>query len=624
MIKTFTLSILLALICSFSFAGEDDPRLDLNPLLAPFYHGVASGDPLQDAVIIWTRVTSTEPTIEVSWEVSTDTSFAPGNIVASGNTTTNASKDCTVKIDVTGLSSNTFYFYRFKTGDTYSMIGRTKTAPSANDSDQLRFATVSCSSFQHGYFNAYDRIKDRNDIDAIFHLGDYVYEYGPGEYGDLRDHLPDKEMVELMDYRTRYSQYRLDPSLRNLHQQYPFITTWDDHESADNSYRHGAENHTPGTEGDWEDRLTGAAQAYSEWLPIRNPDPNDDKKIYRKLSYGNLADIFVLDTRIIGRDEQLSFFDQLDPATFNDTSRQLLGHEQLAWLKEGLANSTAKWKIIAQQVMVAPFRAFDIVLNVDQWDGYSAERARLFDFIASEGIDNVVVLTGDIHSSWAMDLPLGPNPYNPITGENSVAVEFVTTSVTSPGIPLGSLANIIKNENKHIKHVNLTDHGYTLLNLTDEKAQNDYYFVKTIEERDEDVRYAQSFYAEDGDNHITRTDEATESIYPPAILAPDPTDTSTNNPTVGLLESNIKITGLYPNPVVKNKVNVQFFVEQKENVTIQLIDQAGHIVASKNFGERPRGIFIEIFEMPNISAGSYILALQHGNKIAGQSLIKLQ
>lgn len=186
------------------------------------------------------------------------------------------------------------------------------------------------------------------------------------------------------------------------------------------------------------------------------------------------------------------------------------------------------------------------------------------------------------------------------------------------------MANIIKNENKHIKHVNLTDHGYTLLNLTDDKAQNDYYFVKTIEERDEDVRYAQSFYAEDADNHITRTDEATESIYPPAILAPDPTDTSSNNPTVGLLESNVKITGLYPNPVIKNKVNVQFFVEQKENITIQLIDQAGRIIASKNLGERPRGIFIEIFEMPNISAGSYILALQHGNKIACQSLIKLQ
>ena len=597
-------------------SGDSEYRLDLDPRLEPFYHGVASGDPLKDAVIIWTRVTTESPSTDVEWEMSSDLNFSSGSIVASGTYTTTTERDHTVKIDVTGLNSNAYYFYRFKALGNYSLVGRTKTAPASAESDQLRFATVSCSSFQHGYFNVYNRIKDRNDIDAVIHLGDYVYEYGPGEYGELRDHDPPQEMVELVDYRTRYSQYRLDPALRDLHQQYPFITTWDDHESADNSWSGGAVNHQPDTEGDWFERLSASAKAYSEWLPIRNPDITDDTKIYRKFNYGDLADIFVLDTRITGRDEQLGFG---EPA--NDPTRTLLGAEQLEWLKDGLLESDAQWKIIAQQIMVGPFTIFGIALNNDQWEGYKYERTQLFKyFMDLNEIDNVVILTGDIHTSWAMDLPLGFQPYFPSTGENSVGVEFVTTSVTSPGFPIGFVTQIIKDNNKHMKYIDLTEHGFGLLDITSEKTQNDFYYVRTIEELDDRVNFRVGWYTEDGENHLVKNTESTESIYPDPEQAPGLEDTMVTAVEI----NNISITGLYPNPVVGNEIQVQFFVQESDEFTISLYDMAGSLIVSKNLGTRNRGVNLHTFELPTISSGTYNLVFEHGGKSSGQSFIKFE
>lgn len=272
-------------------------RSALDPELTPFYHGVASGDPLPDAVIIWTRVTPGEPmeSIEVQWRVSRDTTF--NNIVASGVFVTNEDRDYTVKVDVTGLEPNTWYYYEFSALERNSLIGRTKTAP-VGGVDQLRFATVSCSNYPAGYFNAYQKIVDRNDVDAVLHLGDYLYEYGGSNI------LPNTDIVQLADYRIRHSVYKLDSMLRNAHQQYPWIVTWDDHESANNSWRGGAENHNTSTQGPWIDRKIASVRAYDEWMPIRMPDEEDQFRIYRKISYGDLADIFVLDTRLYDRDLQ--------------------------------------------------------------------------------------------------------------------------------------------------------------------------------------------------------------------------------------------------------------------------------------------------------------------------------
>ena len=276
-----------------------------NPSLFPFYHGVASGDPLQDRVIIWTRVTPNEDQdIPVTWRVAEDVNMQ--QVVKSGTFQTNSGRDYTVKVDVSGLNAGQTYYYQFEALGKLSQIGRTKTAPQL-DPSQLRFAVVSCANYQEGYFNVYRKISQRNDLDAVIHLGDYIYEYEEGGYGysdDVgRGHEPESELVSLDDYRVRHSYYKLDADLMDVHQQHPFICIWDDHEFANNAYKDGAENHQPNTEGDWEVRKGNAWKAYFEWMPIRE-NPVSPNRIYRKISYGNLLDLFMIDTRIEGREEQ--------------------------------------------------------------------------------------------------------------------------------------------------------------------------------------------------------------------------------------------------------------------------------------------------------------------------------
>ena len=505
---------------------------------APFYHGVSSGDPLADRVILWTRVTPDVPeaeNIEVQWQIATDTLFE--NMANYGTVFTDGSKDFTVKIDADNLEAATFYYYRFYALGKYSLIGRTKTTPNEM-SDNLRFAVVSCSNYEAGYFNAYRNIADQNNVDAVIHLGDYIYEYANGQYGDTRLHEPANEIVTLGDYRTRHAHYKLDPDLRFLHQNFPFITTWDDHESANNSWSGGAQNHTDDTEGNWIDRKTASIQAYYEWMPLRQPDMNDDERIYRKISYGDLADIFVLDTRLEGRSQQVNstFADNID-----DPERYLLGMEQMEWLTSGLSNSTAQWKIIAQQVMIAPLQVAGVPINVDQWNGYPAERARLLDHIWNNDIENVVVLTGDIHTAWGNDIPY--SNYDGDTGEGSVGVEFVTTSVTSPGFPFPVGQNIIQALNSHVKYVDLAEHGFFVLDLTAERAEADWFVVPTLDEPSTGSTFVQAQYVNAGERHLN---EAT-------VPAPTPSDIPSLAPA------------LPPAPIVK--VYPRVFLEGAYNLT---------------------------------------------------------
>lgn len=499
-----------------------------NPELAPFYHGVASGDPLQTQVIIWTRVTpeNNETSIDGSWQVASDAGM--NNVVQSGTFTTDATRDFTVKIDVENLSSGQTYYYQFEALGDKSIIGRTKTAPEA-DIDNLRFAVVSCSNYQAGYFNAYGRIADRDDLDAVIHLGDYIYEYGNGGYGDsvlvqtgARSMLPDGELITLEDYRLRYATYRLDPDLRNVHQNHPFITVWDDHETANDSYKDGAQNHNDG-EGDWQNRKAMAQQVYSEWLPIRG----DAKHIYRNFSYGNLADVIMLDTRLEGRDAQI--MDVTHPDVYAE-DRTILGAEQREWLFEQLKNSTATWKILGNQVMFAEFNVGWAAQSVDGWtpeqlesifldiwDGYPAERQKVLEFLDTQNIDNVLVITGDVHSSFAYDLPYSTQQYNPITGEGSIAVEFVTPSITSSnyderiGVMQAKMMEYQMNKpltndlgfpNPHMKYVDLTQHGYFILDLTPEKAQADWFYADDILEKNKSEHFQGGVYTLLGENRL--------------------------------------------------------------------------------------------------------------------------
>jgi alkaline phosphatase D len=462
-------------------AGNDaGPGWDAGPTpTGTFQHGVASGDPLPTAVILWTRVSEQTAPSSVTWEIATSADFA--TITATGTFDTNADRDFTVKVDATGLAPATTYFYRFRLGVMTSPIGRTRTAPEG-DVERLRFAVCACSSYAHGYFHGYRRIAERADLDAVVHLGDYIYEYGTGKYGDVRDYAPAHEIVTLDDYRTRHAHYKLDRDLQEAHRQHPFITTWDDHESADNSFATGAGNHQP-DEGSWDDRLAAASQAYREWMPFRDPSEGARLQLYRTLRYGDLVDLVILDTRIWARDEQAS--GATDPDLASET-RTLLGTDQEAWLFEQLRTSTARWKLVCQQVMVAQL---PLILNTDAWDGYPAQRGRLLSLLADNPTgerDDVVVLTGDIHSSWASDLtptPTDAATYTPSTGEGALAVEFVSPGITSPGAGPAAerlLRERLPTEGPHIKYLDLVRRGYIVLDVDATRAQASWFHLADV------------------------------------------------------------------------------------------------------------------------------------------------
>ncbi|KAI9142466.1 PhoD-like phosphatase-domain-containing protein, partial [Paraphysoderma sedebokerense] len=396
-----------------------------------FKHGIASGDPLQDKVILWTKVTPSNQDIPIL--VKYQVFSMDGDVVKNGEVTTTREVDYIVKVDVDGLRPNTQYQYQFSSfNDVRSAKGRTKTLPEAQANvDEVRLAFVSCSNFQAGWFNAYRDLANEN-FDIVVHLGDYIYEHGPREVtaGDgSRRPRPEKELVTLEEYRLRHAQYKTDVDLQNLHVGHPFITIWDDHEFANNAFKDNASAHDPATEGNWEDRKRAAMRAYFEYLPIRPVTPDDTTRIYRSFSYGNLVDLHMLDTRIIGRD---------DPdADINSPNKTILGAEQEKWLFDSLQasqNRNVAWKVVGNQVVFSKlfealgFQAF----SSDTWDKYPANRAKVQNFIKSNNISDVQFLVGDAHVSYGKHFHFPPpSDYNPETGQGAIATEFVIPSVTS-------------------------------------------------------------------------------------------------------------------------------------------------------------------------------------------------
>lgn len=614
------LTILSTCLLGIALAHAQKPsnivaRTTLDSRFSPFYHGVASGDPMPDRVMIWTRITTQDlGAIQVNWTMATDTGMT--NVVQSGVATTYDTLDHTLKVDVTGLQAGTWYYYRFEYQGRYSVVGRTYTAPTGTGVDSLRFGVVSCSNYEDGYFNAYGALAQRNDLYAIFHLGDYMYEGGGDSSGD-RDHDPDHEILDLTDYRMRHSQHKLDDDLRCLHQMYPFITVWDDHESANDSYKDGAENHDPGNEGLWTDRKSASIQAYKEWMPLRDPDPGNRERIWRTLHYGDLMDLIMLDTRLYARDEQVS------GSNIDDPQRSLIGPEQLGWLSAELENSTAQWKVIGQQVMMAPLELpFIGPVNFDQWDGYRAERQRVYDSILTKQIDNVVVLTGDIHSAWANDLPTGA--YNENTGEGAVGVEFVCTSITSTNSIVSVPVSIINGENPHIKHVNLVDHGYLVLDLNRERAQGDFWRVTNISNANQYAdNWDVSWYCADTTAHLQQA--ADSSVAPQGVHAIPPPKFPPNLPiavddptsTDGLMA----LLGGFPNPFHTDFM-LKYYLHHPGKVTIRLIDLQGRVLDKRNLGQQGTGLHIAEFDEAQLADGMYMVELNVNGRIATQRMIK--
>ncbi len=514
----------LAVMPGLSFAAGT------NAATAEFQHGVASGDPLADRVILWTRVTtnSSRELIAVQFVIALDPELT--QVVSTGKTTTGAHRDFTVKIDALNLQPNTTYYYRFQFKDALSPVGRTKTLP-VGSPEHLRMAVVSCSNHAYGYFNAYRRIANRTDLDMVLHLGDYIYEYASEEYGSVRPCEPAHEIITLTDYRTRHAQYKRDADSQAMLRQHPLIAIWDDHETANNAYIDGAENHTPGTEGTWADRVNGALQAYYEWMPTREVDKTNLRRDNRRFAFGDLVDLYMLEERLNARSVQLpaTLITELGPVftqtgEFLDPNRSMLGADEETWLIRHLRNSKARWKIIGQGVMFAQVKAVGApnalgggaFLNPDAWDGYQPSRDRLFDaFKGAHGkkpIDNVVVLTGDIHSSWAADLT--PDPNNPVaaaggydaaTGAGSLAVEFVGTSVSSPGgdDPQGALAALLKSQNPHFKYIDLNRRGYMLLDVNTSRVVCEWWHLDTVATLDANEFLAAAYQVEAGQNRLT-------------------------------------------------------------------------------------------------------------------------
>ncbi len=531
LIKLSSISAVLSTGAVLSACGGSETSM------VNYDYGVASGDPLSDRVILWThaKYQNKADSVPLTWQVATEIEFT--NIVASGVAQATAETCYTCKVDATGLAANQSYFYRFVSDKHVSPIGRTKTLPVGSVA-QVKLAVLSCSNYPTGYFNVYSEVA-KSDVDVAIHLGDYIYEYAATGYASEnaaklgRTSVPSTELLSLDDYRLRHAQYKSDADLKQFHASKPMIAVWDDHEIANDTYKDGAENHTAATEGSFAARKAAAIQAYHEWMPIRTG--SDKNKIYRSFNFGSLMSLHMLDTRLIGRDQQVEFADLLTPskqaaamATLTSTSRQLLGAEQLQWLTSQMATSTSTWQFLGQQVLMGrmefpltilqalnptdtspqaqaagqqaiadyltaktksamglPLSVTETALlnqpklgyNLDAWDGYPVAREILLSTVAQLR-KKLVVLAGDTHNAWHSNLTL-------LNGQK-VGEEFATSSVSSPGletyltIPPANIKAIFEGVVNDLKWMDASRRGYLKMTITPAQVQGEWFFIDTI------------------------------------------------------------------------------------------------------------------------------------------------
>lgn len=475
----------------------------------PFQLGVASGDPYESGVVLWTRLAPSPidgggmDTIpyEVRWELATDEAFA--SIVQTGKAVADPNLAHSVHVDLTGLESGTEYYYRFKVGDEISQTGRTKTAPAKGQQvDAVRFAEVSCSNYEHGYFVAYRDIATQN-FDFIAHLGDYIYEHEANGYSvrdpeNIRQHTGD-ETNNLVEYRNRYALYHTDSDLQAVRASAPIIVTWDDHEMENNWAGLISENEDPVEE--FRARRADAFQAYYEHMPLRPSSfpVGGDMTLYRRLGYGDLLDLNMLDTRQYRTDHPSGDGSFARTSGAMDPNATITGLDQERWLLQNLSNSTSTWNVLAQQVFFAenyvpdPDGGPDIYSN-DGWSGYPRGRQRILDHIKSASVSNPVVLTGDVHASFANDLLLDfMDPDSEVIGS-----EFICTSITAGGTEPGKWAEPLAERLDWIKFADARHGGYTAHEITSDLWKADYFHVDDMEDQMSSVTHVTTFVTENG------------------------------------------------------------------------------------------------------------------------------
>jgi alkaline phosphatase D len=494
------------------------PGRGLAQLLAAkgFTHNVASGEPGSDSMLLWTRyVPATgDDIVRLDAEVALDPDFA--KVISGGSVRTGAYRDWTAKITVDGLRPGTVYWYRFVAPDgSRSPVGRTKTLP-ADDAARFGLAVFSCSNMPVGWFNAYGHAAKRPDLDLWMHVGDYFYEYGNASYKDKlvpgRTVEPDHEILAIADYRLRYACYRADADLQRLHQMAPMIGFWDDHESANDSWEGGAQNHQPKTEGDWNPRRAAAMQVYREWMPVSD-EP------WKSYPIGTLATLYRTESRLLARTKQADIaaaYRAPDPdaalkafrdGVWEDPSATMLGSTQESWLAHSLkagARSTA-WQLVGMGTIlgrtVMPADAVDwlrrdasdqvvsrfksdiraarigLPMWMDRWDGYPAARSRLLKS-AQEADADLVMLSGDSHNAWA---------YSLVEGGKNAGVEFAGHSVTSGGLEggFGADAKVVARglvaANPEMQWADTSQRGYMVIDITQQRVTGEWLFMRTIQ-----------------------------------------------------------------------------------------------------------------------------------------------
>jgi alkaline phosphatase D len=517
-----------------------------------FQHGVASGDPLQDRVMLWTRLTA-RGSDDVVYRWSLDPVDRKGG-GKRGEGVTGPDRDFTVKVDVVNLDPGRAYSFQFESGGVKSPVGFTRTLPDGPAKDAV-LAVCTCALYPNGLFNAYGAIARLPRVDAVIHLGDYIYEYGgPGSYGmdspvaGQRPHDPPHECVSLADYRRRHAQYKTDPQLQAAHARAPWIVVWDDHETANDSWTGGAENHQPATEGDWNVRKAAAIKAYYEWMPIREPS-GGGFAINRSFDFGDVASLFMLETRLTARDHQLYPEKELpaeptpaEVAAYKqrlaDPARRMMSPAQEAWLAQGLAASVkagATWQVIGNEVVMArlftpPIRrymtpeayarakeglsragaqrlakieanaALGLPWGADMWDGYPADRQRFLSLV-HKARANCIVVSGDSHAFWANEL------FDAETGGKRIAVEFGTSAITSPGpgeaiaaLPLGEA---FVRFNREVFFNNQTAKGFVLLTLTHAEATAELMAVSSIKDKAFTTRAIATYHVTPGPTGVS-------------------------------------------------------------------------------------------------------------------------
>ena len=461
---------------------------------------MASGDPAPGGVVLWTRVSAAaRATVPVAWTVGTGPDLS--DVVASGSVDAIPARDHCVHVTVDGLEPATTYWYRFAVGDDRSPVGRTRTLPASDAApDRVRLGVVCCAHWATGYFNAYGRLAER-DVDAIVHLGDYIYEAEAKHERWTRLHRPRGRCLTLPDYRARHAQYKTDPDLQALHARHPMLAVWDDHELAGNAWWDGAAGHAPATDGDWSRRRAAAVRAYREWMPSGLPDPADPLRIWRTVRFGSLADLLLLDTRLTGRDAPAA--GRRPVVGLRRRDRALLGPAQWEWLEHELITGSQRWEIVASQVVMAPIHLLaaggsvgrrlgavggGLIVNPGQWDGYPDERERLLGLLARRA-GPAVVVSGDLHSSWVSELAADDGRGAPVVSEFTVPAVSAPSfaRALAPKVPgaRSLLERAIHRANPQVAWVDTAAHGYVVLDVTADRVEAQWWHVERVGRRTE-------------------------------------------------------------------------------------------------------------------------------------------